>query len=72
MADYLSRQDLVRLAWGHQGDPAKFDPKPLFAELKACAGEEGWHVSRALPELRKHSDHQADVSPRDGLSAEFF
>jgi len=76
MADYLSRQDLVRLAWGHQGEPAKFDPKPLFAEIKACAGEEGRHLSRALPKLWKHLDHQTydgmQFARATGLSAESF
>jgi hypothetical protein len=76
MADYLSRQDLVRLAWGHQGDPAKFDPKPLFAEIKAGVGEEGRHLSRALPKLWKHLDDPAYDGMRfaraTGLSAESF
>jgi len=76
MADHLSRQDLVRLAWGHQGEPAKFDPKPLFAEIKACAGEEGRHLSRALPKLWKHLDYPAYDGMRfaraTGLSAESF
>ena len=76
MADYLSLQELVRLAWGHQGDPAKFDPKPLFAEIKACAGEEGRHLSRALPKLWKHLDYRAYDGMRfaraTGLSAESF
>lgn len=76
MTDYLSRQDLIRLAWGHQGEPAKFDPKPLFAEIKACAGEEGRHLSRALPKLWKHLDYPAFDGMRfaraTGLSAESF
>jgi hypothetical protein len=76
MAAHLSRQDLVRLAWGHQGDSAKFDPKPLFAEIKACAGEEGRHLSRALPKLWKHLDGHAYDGMRfaraTGLSAESF
>ena len=76
MADYLSLQELVRLAWGHQGEPAKFDPKPLFAEIKACAGEEGRHLSRALPKLWRHLDYRAYDGMRfaraTGLSAESF
>lgn len=76
MAAYLSRQDLVRLAWGHRGEPAKFDPKPLFAEIKAGAGEEGRHLSRALPRLWKHLDHQTydgmQFARVTGLSAESF
>jgi hypothetical protein len=76
MAAHLSRQDLVRIAWGHQADPAKFDPKPLFAEVKACAGEEGRHLSRALPKLWKHLDYHAYDGMRfaraTGLSSESF
>ncbi len=52
----LSRQELVRLAWGHRGDPAGFDPKPLYAEIRACAGAEGRHLSRALPKLWQNLD----------------
>jgi hypothetical protein len=76
MASHHTRQQLVRLAWGHQGDPANFDPKPLFAEIKACAGEEGRHLSRALPKLWKHLDYRAYDGMRfaraTGLSAESF
>ena len=76
MAAHLSRQDLVRIAWGHQTDPAKFDPKPLFAEIKACAGEEGRHLARALPKLWKHLDYHAYDGMRfaraTGLSSESF
>ena len=76
MASHHTRQELVRLAWGHQGDPANFDPKPLFAEIKACAGEEGRHLSRALPKLWKHLDYRAYDGMRfaraTGLSAESF
>jgi hypothetical protein len=57
MASHHTRQQLVRLAWGYQGDPAKFDPKPLFAEIKACAGVEGRHLARALPKLWKNLDY---------------
>jgi len=57
MASHHTRQQLVRLAWGYHGDPAKFDAKPLFAEIKACAGVEGRHLSRALPKLWKNLDY---------------
>jgi hypothetical protein len=63
MPNHLSRQDLVRFAWGHQGELTDFDPKPLFAEIKACAGAEARHLSRALPRLWKHLDHPG----HDGL-----
>ena len=76
MASHHTRQQLVRLAWGHQGDPANFDPKPLFAEIKACAGAEGRHLARALPKLWKNLDSPSydamHFARATGLSAESF
>jgi hypothetical protein len=76
MPNHLSRQDLVRFAWGHQGELTDFDPKPLFAEIKACAGAEARHLSRALPRLWKHLDHPGHDGLRfaraTGLSSDSF
>ena len=76
MASYLMRQEHVRLAWGYQADPDNFDPKPLFAEIKACAGAEGRHLARALPKLWKNLDRHGYDGMRfakaTGMSADSF